>query len=204
VDEDLLEDRKDQINKLIYDKLVSLFTTVDNLAEFYNMIRMGEIKYQECDIKLFFEKAVTVSKNNYDLEDINIKVEFDLASPTIQYPQIYFENLVYNLVSNSMKYRSKDRPLILQITTHELNSQGTELIFRDNGMGMNLEYFRNKIFKFGTSYHNLEESNGTGLFIVKSQLTRLNDSIDVKSEEGEFTEFLINLNKDGKKELGYS
>jgi sensor histidine kinase regulating citrate/malate metabolism len=103
-----------------------------------------------------------------------------------------------------MKYRSKDRPLILQITTHELNSQGTELIFRDNGMGMNLEYFRNKIFKFGTSYHNLEESNGTGLFIVKSQLTRLNDSIDVKSEEGEFTEFLINLNKDGKKELGYS
>lgn len=206
----LKEDMSKQLEKksyrLIDDKLNSLTHVVEGLAEFYNMIKIGEVKYQKCEIKRYFEQAITMCQNEYgqDINNGKVKIDYDLEVETVEYPKVYFESIAYNLVSNSFKYRNKNRQLVLKLNTSIMNDQCTELTYRDNGLGMDLEYFGNKIFKFGESFHNDTESGGIGLFIIKSQLARLGDTINVKSEEGKFTEFNIKLNQNGKKELGYS
>lgn len=143
-------------------------------------------------------------KNNDQVNDQNLVTEFFLTVEDVEYPRIYLTNLLYNLVSNSFKYRKKEGPLLLVISSKDLGNGEVGLTYRDNGLGMDLKYFKKYIFKFGNSYHNFENSKGVGLFIVKNQLARLGDSIDLDSKENLFTEFKIKLNLHGKKELGYS
>ncbi len=203
-DDDLSEDVRTRSFELMKEKLPSLVTTIDSLADFYNMIKTGEIEYQTCDIEATFQEAYTDSKHNFDFETSDFSYELNLFSKTIEYPDIYLKNLFYNLVSNSFKYRKKTEPLKITLTTKDLGNKGIEFTYKDNGIGMDLTYFKKNIFKFGKSYHNFSYSTGMGLFIVKNQLSRLGDTIDVNSEEGKYTEFIIRLNHNGKKELGYS
>lgn len=44
--------------ELIKEKLPALAITVESLAEFYNMIRMGEVKYEKCNIREIFEEVL--------------------------------------------------------------------------------------------------------------------------------------------------
>jgi signal transduction histidine kinase len=204
LDDDTSEDITKRSFELLEEKLPSLVTTVDSLADFYNMIKTGEIAYQTCDFREIFEEVLIDCKNTNDADELSLNIEFDLNVPTVEYPNIYIRNLLYNLVSNSIKYRKKEGPLNLVLKTEPIESEGLELSFKDNGSGMDLKYFKKHIFKFGKSYHNFSNSKGIGLFIVKNQLARLGDTIDVYSKEGEYTEFIIKLNYHGKKELGYS
>lgn len=200
--ENISEERREHGYQLINQNLSKLTSTVDNLADFHNLIREGEVQYSTCNIESYVRSAVSVCQAEFGLADEAISISFNLVSPTIEYPENYFKNLIQNLITNSFKYRNEDRQLILSVSSKEIDHGGAELKIRDNGLGMNLEYFGNKIFKFGSTYHE-EESQGIGLFIVKNQLARLGDSISVRSNEDEFTEFIIQLNRNGKKELGY-
>lgn len=202
--EDISEEDKVMSLELLYDRIGSLTGSVDNLAEFYNMIRDGQIAYDHCTVEEHFDKAIKSCLSTHLLTEKDVIVEYDLQQSSIEYPFIYMENMAYNLVSNSFKYRDTSRILTIKITTESAVTSSTTLTYWDNGIGMNLKYFRNKIFKFGTSYHNYNSSNGMGLFILYCQLARLGDTIDVDSKEGEFTEFVLRLNQHGKKDLGYS
>ena len=202
-EEDTTEEERIATFKLIREKVPVLTKMIDSLSDFYDMIQTGEVKYIECNIRQIFEEALIECTNNADIKKEKYSIEFDLRISTIEYPQIYFKSLAYNLVSNAIKYRKKNRPLVIRIATSRLDSEGVLLTFRDNGLGMNLKYFRNKIFKFGTTYHNFSNSTGVGMFIIKKQLNRLGDDIEVESEEGQFTEFKIRFNFNGRRELGF-
>lgn len=204
LDEEISEDIAKRSFELLEEKLPSLLATIDSLADFYNMINTGKILYKTCDLKQIFKEVLTDCKSSYNTNELELNIEIDLDKPTIEYPDIYIRNLFYNLLSNSIKYRKKEGSLDLIVRTKDLESDGIELTFRDNGLGMDLTKFKKSIFKFGKSYHNFSNSKGIGLFILKNQLARLGDTIDVYSEEGKFTEFIIKLNHHGKKELGYS
>ncbi len=197
------EEKAESIN-IIFDRVDSLTKSVDNLAEFYNMIRHGKITYERCDLKNVFENVIISCLDTFKINKDELNIEYQLDEDFIDYPKVYIENIAYNLVSNSFKYRSNNRSLHIRISSQKNADESLDLIYYDNGLGMNLKYFKNKIFKFGTSYHNLDVSNGMGLFIVYNQLARLGDSINVESEEDSFTQFTLKLNQNGKKDLGYS
>ncbi len=195
---------KNRTFSLIKQKLPSLVSTIDSLAEFHNMIQNGEIEYKSCKVKDYFEEALSICRSDYESDKIKIITELNLERPNVDYPDVYLKNIFYNLVSNSIKYRRKGIPLKIYVSTQLGEKNETVLTFRDNGLGMDLKTFGKNIFHFGRSYHNFANSKGIGLFIVKNQLARLGDTIDVESEEGMYTQFVIKLNHDGKKELGYS
>lgn len=203
-DETTPAELRQQSKKLLKEKLPTLVDTVDSLAEFYNMIREGEIKYERCSFEDELTQAVSICKSTDPDKNFQYELKKDLQIKEVDYPEIYLENIFYNLVSNSFKYRSEARKLVIEVSTRDLGTKGVLLRFKDNGIGMDLSYFRNKIFKFGRSYHNFEDSRGIGLFIVKNQLIRLGDTIEVNSKEGSYTEFIIKLNHHGQKELGYN
>jgi len=201
-DESTPKDLKKESLNLLREKIPSLVTTIDRLGDFYNMIKEGELEYEKCNVEEFFLNALTVSKDEF----AHIAIEYDLKLDVeeISYPPVYLENIFYNLVSNSIKYRHKNRKLKLSLCTEKLENGGVQIRFIDNGIGMDLKHFGSKIFGFGRSFHNFENSNGIGLFILKNQLNRSRDSIEVQSKENIFTEFVIKIKSHGKKELGNS
>ena len=122
--------------------------------------------------------------------DIQVVTKGNTSHLPIPGPFLY--NLLYNLLSNSLKYRKDDEDLVIKIDCKIANS-GYRIVFEDNGIGMNLDEFRDKLFKMYQRYHLEKEGRGLGLYLVKSQLESLGATIEVESEVNKGTRFIVNL-----------
>ena len=56
--------------------------------------------------------------------------------------------------------------------------------FKDNGLGINIEKNKHKLFGMYKTFHGNEDAKGIGLFIVKNQIEVMKGKIEVESEEG--------------------
>lgn len=104
----------------------------------------------------------------------------------------YIHSIFYNLISNSIKYRQKDKGSVIRIKSNLSNGK-IKLSFKDNGTGIDLVKHGSKIFGLYNRFHSNIEGKGIGLFMVKTQVESLGGNIDIKSKPGEGTEFIIEL-----------
>lgn len=104
----------------------------------------------------------------------------------------YIESILYNLVSNAIKYRSRNRPLKIEIASRYQN-EWFELKVKDNGMGLDLERYKGDLFNFYKRFHFHVEGRGLGLFLVKSQVELLGGDIQVESQIDQGTTFIVKL-----------
>ena len=104
----------------------------------------------------------------------------------------YMFSLFFNLVSNSIKYRKQSADPIIEISTHRTDSK-IVLVFRDNGIGIDLKLAQNKIFGLYKRFHTHVEGKGMGLFMTKTQVELLGGTLDVASEVEVGTTFKISF-----------
>jgi two-component system aerobic respiration control sensor histidine kinase ArcB len=62
---------------------------------------------------------------------------------------------------------------------------------QDNGRGIDLSKYRDKLFGMYNTFHGNKDAKGLGLFIVKAQIEALKGEIEVKSEVGAGTSFMV-------------
>lgn len=104
----------------------------------------------------------------------------------------YVHSILLNLVSNAIKYRHPQRPLQLNIDITP-NESKTKMCVKvsDNGLGIDLEKNRDKLFGLYKRFHPHIEGKGIGLHITKIQIERMNGSIEVESTPDEGTTFYL-------------
>lgn len=100
----------------------------------------------------------------------------------------YVENVIYQLVSNAIKYKDPTRQLTIHISTTESDNDEICFSVRDNGLGVPNPA---KLFQFHQRQHIHIEGTGLGLYLIATQLKAMNGRADVNSEKGEGAEFLI-------------
>ena len=126
-----------------------------------------------------------------------ISIEFDIKinkNDKIYSNKSYLESILLNLFTNSIKYRSNDRSLKILITFNN-NSEQSELIFEDNGIGIDLQKNKDKLFGMYQRFHNYPNSKGLGLYLVRTQIESMGGSIEVQSEVNKGTQFIIKFKK---------
>jgi PAS domain S-box-containing protein len=74
----------------------------------------------------------------------------------------FLKAIFFNLVSNAIKFKHPDRPPVINIKT-KITESYVLIIVADNGMGINLNRYRNKLFTIFTRFHDGIEGNGVGL-----------------------------------------
>lgn len=98
----------------------------------------------------------------------------------------YIYNILYNLVSNSIKYRDEKRIPQIRIWTERM--PGKMLLgVSDNGIGIDMNKHRDKIFLLNKRFHSTSDGMGLGLYIVKAQVDILRGTIEIDSEPGHGT-----------------
>lgn len=102
----------------------------------------------------------------------------------------YIYSIFYNLILNSLKYRKADVPPIIHIKSGMLDNR-LALAFTDNGIGIDLDMNRGKIFGLYKRFANHVEGKGVGLYMVKTQVEALNGKISVASKVNVGTTFTI-------------
>jgi PAS domain S-box-containing protein len=114
---------------------------------------------------------------------------------TVNANKAYLFSIFYNLLSNSIKYRSGERQLEIKVGYCTQGPDGNLLIsFSDNGTGFDAEKAGNDIFKLYKRFHKDKRGRGMGLFLVKAHIEAMGWKIEVNSRLGEGTTFLIYTN----------
>jgi PAS domain S-box-containing protein len=115
--------------------------------------------------------------------------------PTLPADEVQLAQLFQNLLANALKFRSKAPPRI-RVQVSE-NDKFVEIAVRDNGIGIEPQYFE-RIFMVFQRLHNKGEYPGTGigLAICKKVVERHGGQIRVESQPGEGSAFIFTLPKE--------
>ena len=113
------------------------------------------------------------------------------------FPKIHLISIVQNLLSNAIKYQHPDREAKIKIWS-EKKQKGIALIVSDNGLGIDLELMKNKLFGLFQRYHTKQEGSGVGLYLVKTTVENYGGKVSVESEVDKGTKFTILFKKDNQ------
>ena len=100
------------------------------------------------------------------------------------------ESILSNLLSNAIKYKSNNKPLEITVKADQVKDK-TILTFSDNGIGIDLERNKDKVFGLYQRFHDYPDSKGLGLYLVKSQVEAMDGTISIKSDVNKGTTFTI-------------
>jgi signal transduction histidine kinase len=176
---------KEKIEKSI-DRMRS---TIHNLAE---VAKSQKEVYDDIQTFTFEEVLYDVIAENEEIikrENAQLEFNFDLAR-SITCSRMCIKSILYNFLTNSLKYRSPERSPIVHIRTEKENNY-IVLYIKDNGLGMDLDKNRHKLFTIFKRFHNHVEGAGIGLYSVKKMVEKFNGDIDVESELGKGTTFKV-------------
>ncbi|MBM1104888.1 PAS domain-containing protein [Aurantibacter crassamenti] len=107
----------------------------------------------------------------------------------------YLESILLNLFTNSLKYASPKRKPKIKVTS-KINKDSIEVHFSDNGQGIDLKRYGEKIFGMYKTFHNNKDAKGIGLFITKNQIEAMYGTIKIVSELDKGTTFILNFKKE--------
>lgn len=105
----------------------------------------------------------------------------------------YLYSIFYNLLSNSIKYRSPERPLRVGVTCAWGAHGGPIIHLTDNGSGFDRAQAGPDVFQLYKRFHTTPRGRGIGLFLVKTHVEDMGGKIEVTSEVNVGTHFSIHL-----------
>jgi len=174
---------------LIGESSTSLIDTLSSLMK--GLVFTGQdngLEYEMCDIRQIVDK-ISQQQNGFILEK-KASIALMLGVTHMEYPVNYIESMLYNFISNSLKYSRPDIPVEITVSTYRQDDK-IVLSVKDNGLGIDLEKYGNKVFQLNQVFHEGYDSKGIGLYITRKQIESLGGSITVKSKENEGSEFIV-------------
>ncbi|MDQ3395358.1 MAG: PAS domain-containing protein, partial [Bacteroidota bacterium] len=94
--------------------------------------------------------------------DSGAKIISDFKIKEIPYAVKNLRSIIYNLLTNAIKYRSSDRTLLIELKT-ELDGHYVVFTIADNGLGVQPEH-KEKLFNMFRRFHTHVEGTGIGLY----------------------------------------
>jgi signal transduction histidine kinase len=167
----------------------NLSTTIGHLTELSTI----QANAKEPKEMVFFEKVLENVKNTLrrTLTDSRSEIFTDFSEvPSIRYIPSYMESILVNLITNAVKYRHPERSPVIEIYSY-VENDSTFLMVKDNGMGIDLKKYGNRIFNIYQTFHTHKDAEGVGLFLVRNKIESLQGIIAVQSEVGKGTTFTI-------------
>jgi|GEM_PF-857201 len=177
----------------VKDAASAITGTLDDLKEFVDIQLNRKIRLSKTNIKASVQYAINMLKPQ--MEETGAEIRLDLHVEEVLFPKIYLESMFYNLLSNALKYRSAERKPVITISSGFRDNMDY-IIVKDNGIGIDLNKYKNHLFKYKKTFHKGYDSNGVGLFLTKNHLSFFGGSISVESILNEGSSFIIHLKKD--------
>ena len=156
------------------------------------------LKPERIDLEAVMTSSIASLQNLIDACDG--EVELNLPQNQIVTDRLSLEQIFTNLVDNAIKYRSKDRPLKINVTAAR-KGRLFEIVVEDNGRGIQPED-RERVFElFRRAGAQDQVGEGIGLAHVRSMARNLGGDISVDSEFGKGSRFILEIPIDLKSVL---
>lgn len=176
----------DEVKRL--SRIVRSMLSLSKLESGEQEINRSKVNMFETACNVFVSQEQRISAKNiavYGLEDekdVMISADSDL-----------FHQVVYNLVDNAVKFTPENG--YIKVKFRETDKSGV-FIIRNSGNGISekdLPLVFERFFKVDKSRSMDKQSSGLGLYIVKSIIDLHGGTVTVRSMQGEYTEFEIDM-----------
>lgn len=179
-------------------KLQQIQSQVDRMARMLDRILIisksnaGKIALSlaELDLKLFctriWEDVIGIDKHSHEMI-----FNYQATISKITADERLLQYVLINLLSNAIKYSAPDQPVEFKVTNNE---EGVEFSVQDKGLGIpaaDLDYLFEP-FHRASNVKNID-GTGLGLLIAKNYVELHEGTIEVESEEGVGSTFIVRL-----------
>lgn len=151
------------------------------------------LNLSEIDLHRIITQAAELGRLQLQSKEGTITLELEATDPKIAGDETHISNIIHNLLDNAIKYTPK-KP---QITINTINkTNGVIVTISDNGIGMSNEAKKqifDKFYRVHTGNLHDVKGFGLGLSYVKAIVTAHNGSIEVESELGKGSKFIVYL-----------
>ena len=110
--------------------------------------------------------------------------------PVLNLYETEVRQLFQNLITNAIKFQSKDTKPEIRIRS-ERRSNYWEFSVSDNGIGIDISKYHDRLFGMYKTFHGNKDARGIGLFITKNQIDAMGGKVEVFSEVNVGTTFKI-------------
>lgn len=180
---------------LVFEMVASAIRNLDTIIRDLNhILQVREPMNEKKETVLFKDVVESIETTilNAAIKE-NVLIDCDFGELESMYTiRSYLYSIFYNLLSNSIKFRRPGIPAQISIKSRRyiLNDK-IELRFKDNGKGIDLAKNTASLFGLYKRFDTSTEGKGMGLFMVKTQVEALGGTINIESQPGEGTEFII-------------
>lgn len=166
---------------------------ISDLLDFAILKKEGNIEYSEVNLKELLLSIQADLKDQIDSSGVTIE---NKGLPELFVIPVKMNQLFQNLISNAIKFRKKEEPLIIEIgAVEKTNHWG--FFFKDNGIGIG-EDFQQKIFEPFKKLHHSSEYSGSGIGLATCMhIVKLHQgSMWAESTLGKGSTFFFTIAKD--------
>ncbi len=187
------ENEKESIVKMLTEASDNLLETLDNLNE---VVAISTNINLEKKPVVLNKKIATVEKNlSAFLKKNNARIINKIPDDfEVKVIPAYIESILMNFITNAVKYKDPERNPVIELTVKR-NKSYSILSIEDNGLGIDLKKYGDKLFGMYKTFHHNSDARGIGLFITKNQVEAMNGKIMVSSEVGKGSTFNIYFNE---------
>lgn len=147
---------------------------------------------EEVNLRQLFDRLHTAFYRDLNIYDIHFTYLID-GPVTIQSNSDKLFVILSHLLDNAIKFRAEGREAEIRISVKN-DGHVCRFAVRDNGQGIDLEQYGNKIFYPYQKFHYLSSGKGLGLYLVKLHAESLGGNVTISSLPGKYTEVVVNIN----------
>lgn len=164
-----------------------------------NYVENSQIKkprYESIDL---YHTISTVSQQcNPDRKKIKVEIE-NFGPEKIESDQLYFKSVLYNLISNAIKYSPSESTIKILIAEHEMTIR-ISVIDQGPGIPDHLkERIFEKFYRIKDDRAFINKGTGLGLYLTQFFAKIISCHIELESEEGIGSTFILVVPSRGKK-----
>lgn len=178
--------------------LLSLINDVLDISR----IESGRMRLEEksCSLPDILRGLCNILQADIHAKQLELHMDtVDVFDEEIYCDKLRLNQVLLNLVGNSVKYTGAGGTVSMRITEKSGAPKGYanyEFDIRDSGIGMSEEFVEHIFEPFEREESNTIsgiQGTGLGMAITKNIVDMMNGTIEVKSKQGEGTEFIVNF-----------
>ena len=198
-----IDDKKkvrDYLGKILSasNHLLSLINDILDMSR----IESGKIQLEETEVSLseVLHDLKTIVSGQIHAKQLELYMDaMDVTHENVYCDKTRLNQVLLNLLSNAIKFTPAGGTVSVRLRQYPGTKRGSEMYeirVKDNGIGMSLEFVQ-KIFspfeRERTSTVSRTQGTGLGMAITKNIVDMMGGTIEVQTEQGKGTEFIVRL-----------
>lgn len=178
-----------EIDTKLLDSVEDLEMVIRDLNDILNLMYGVEKSLEPVQLVDQVTSSLKILEHDIDKNGAIIRLNIDPELRVLA-SRPYLHSIFYNLVHNAIKYSKPSEPLLLTINAQK-EENDVYVRVSDNGMGINMQYAQDKLFKMYQRFETKIPGRGLGLYLVKTQIEIMGGSVSIESTLGKGTTFTL-------------